>query len=233
MVKAAPKPVAERSVPARFIYVAGCDGTGKSTQASLLMSRLREENVPATRRWLRFPFLSCLPLLAYARWRGFSWYEDGGDHCHGYWSFRRSWLLRTLFPRLLWLDAALATLLKVWVPISFGKVIVCERFVLDMLVDLALAFGQPVLGSSTAANLFLSLLPSRSLVFVLDLEAEIIRERRPDLRSDRLLESRLAAYRQLAAQLTLPVLSSQIPPEHLCQTIWQTVFPTSQQRQKS
>jgi hypothetical protein len=163
-------------------------------------------------------------MLAYARWRGFSWHEDVGNSRHGYWDFRPSWLLRTLFPWTLWLDAFLATISKVHLSLWRGKTIVCERFVLDMLVDLSLALDRPVLSSWLVAKLFLFLMPAGAHTFVLDLEAEVIRKRRPDLRSDRRLESRLAAFRQLSAELSLPRLSSQVSPDELSQSIWQTLI---------
>src|SRR5690606_9788348 len=113
----------------RFIYITGCDGTGKTTQANLLLKHLEAAGGRPRHLWLRFPFFLTLPLLVYARLRGFSWYEEHDGVRQGYWNFRRSWVLRTLFPWVLLVDATLAAVVKVHLPLWMGRTIVCERFV--------------------------------------------------------------------------------------------------------
>ena len=105
----ASRQVVKGTAARRFIYITGCDGTGKSTQARLLLAQLKASGIKARHLWLRYPFFLSLPLLAYARLRGYSWREKTGDMEYSYWDFHRSWLMRTIFPWALLLDAALAT----------------------------------------------------------------------------------------------------------------------------
>jgi len=91
-----------------MVYITGCDGSGKTTQAALLIARLAAEERKPLRLWLRFPFRFSLILLLYARLRGLSWSETHGPVRHGYWNFQSDPLMRRLFPAVLWLDAALA-----------------------------------------------------------------------------------------------------------------------------
>jgi hypothetical protein len=207
----------------RFIYIAGADGTGKSTQAELLAKRLKSRGVHCRRLWLRFPFFSSLPLLAYARWKGFSWYEENGQARHGYWNFKNSWILRLFLPWMLLLDAALAAFFRIYVPLLMGTTIVCERFVLDMLVDLAVAFRDQYIFQHLSSRLYLRLLPHKTTIFVLDLDAETIQERRADLRLDRSLASKVAMFRQMATVYSLPILSSKMPIPEQSQRIWEAV----------
>ena len=197
----------------RFIYLAGADGTGKTTRARLLIEGLQARGIRCRRLWLRFPFFLSVPLLAYARWRGHSWYEVHEDVRHGYWDFAGSWLMRNLFPWILLLDAAMAALLRLYLPLWLGATIVCERFVLDMLADLAVGLGDPTLHRRVPGKLYLRLLPDSSEIVILDLDAGTARQRRPDLQSDWRLEARLKAYRRLAADLSLPCVSSAGPLE--------------------
>lgn len=203
----------------RLIYITGADGTGKSTQARLLIQHLQGRGIRCRHLWLRLPCFFSLPLLAYARWRGYSWHKvtDGVDH--GYWDFRSSWGLRTLLPWVLLLDAALAAVGKVYIPLWLGKTIVCERFVLDMLIDLTIAFDDCRLHHRLPGRLYPRLIPRDATIIVLDLDAETIRERRADLRPDRRLEARLSAFRRLSADWSLPVLSSRMPVAELGQRI--------------
>jgi hypothetical protein len=210
-----------------FIYVTGCDGAGKTTQANLLQQRLEAEGVPVRRLWLRFPFFFSLPLLAYARWRGLSWHEQDGGASHGYWDFRRSRLLRLLLPWTLLIDASLAGLFKIYLPLWRGETVVCERYILDMLVDLGVAFDEADLARRLPGALYLRLLPRDAQMFILDSDAAALRQRRPDLSADRNLEAKLAAFRQLARVASLPLLPASQPAGELNESIWQRLtIPT-------
>jgi thymidylate kinase len=207
----------------QIIYITGVDGTGKSTQAELLAERLKGSGVRCRQLWLRFPFFLSLPLLAYARWKGLSWYEENGQVRHGYWNFRESWLLRSFLPWMLLLDAALAAFGRIYIPLLMGITVVCERFVLDILVDLAVAFRDQDIFQRFSSKLFLKLLPHNTTIFVLDLDVETIQERRTDLRLDRSLASKVAMFRQMTKDYSLSMLSSQMPIPEQSQLIWEAV----------
>ena len=198
-----------------FFYLCGCDGTGKSTQSKRLLAHLEAQGRPPTHLWLRFPFLLSLPLLAYARFRGMSWHEEHDGVRHGYWDFRSSWLLRHLLPCTLLCDAAWAALRKIYLPLWKGETIVCERFVFDMLVDLAVAFDDATLHQRLPGRLYRYLLPKDSKVVVLDLDGQTIRQRRADLQSDKRLDRRLKMFRTLSNDLSLTLLSNKRPIEEV------------------
>jgi hypothetical protein len=199
----------------RFIYITGCDGTGKSTQARLLVEQLRNKGLNVKHIWLRFPFIFSLPMLFYARLRGFSWFEETDNVKHGYWDFRRSWFLCKVFPWVLLADATLAALWHIYLPLWAGSSIVCERFVLDMLVDLSIACGNSSICRSTLGNFFINLIPLEADVFVLDLDESSIRSRRMDLRYDHKLVERLEAYHYLTAHCDFVQISSLPSVEHV------------------
>ena len=206
MVTTHPGTVAENK--GVFVYITGCDGTGKSTQARLMLEHYRAQGIEPDHLWLRFPFFLTLPLLVYARLRGLSWYEERNGVKQGYWDFRRSWLLRTLLPWVLLIDATGAAMFKVFRPLRRGKTIVCERFVFDMIVDLSLALGDPDFHRKLPGRLFLRLLPKGAHCTILTLDVDTLRQRRSDLEVDRLLSKRLDGFQRLAEDLNLPVLSS-------------------------
>ena len=206
-----------------FIYLSGCDGTGKSTQVELLLKWLAARHMRPYHLWLRYPYLLSLLLLAYARRRGYSWSEQTGQVRHGYWDFRPSWLLRACLPWSLLLDALLISLFKVYVPLWLGRTIVCERFVWDALVDLAVAMNDCNLYRRLPGRLYHYLIPPQAMVIILDLDAATIRERRADLRLDKRLETRLDMFRCLARERSLPVLSSRLPIRELSQRIQEMV----------
>lgn len=204
----------------QFIYITGCDGTGKTTQARLLLKQLKAKGVKVRHLWLRYPFFLSIPLLFYARLRGYSWREVQGGVRQSYWDFQSSWVMCRVFPWVLLVDAALAALWKVFMPMWRGEIIVCERFVLDMLVDLNIACGNNDLHRNLPGSLFLGLIPKSARVIILDLTAETARERRTDLLWDRRLEDRFLAYRILSKDLHLSIISSLLPAREVSTLIY-------------
>jgi thymidylate kinase len=207
-----------------FIYLCGCDGTGKSTQAKKLLAHLQNIGLKPHHLWLRFSFFFSLPLLVYARWHGLSWFEEINGLKYGYWDFGRSRLLQLFLPWTLFFDAALAAVVKIYLPLGLGQTVVCERFVLDMLADLMVAFNDPNLHRRLPGRLYPYLLPRQAAMVMLDLDAATIRARRPDLQADRRLEARLEAFRRLAADQKLTLVSSQLSVTAVEQSIWAIVW---------
>lgn len=206
-----------------FIYVTGCDGTGKSTQSQALLTLLAQNGYRARLLWRRFPFFFSIPLLAYARLGGFSWYESTAGYRQGYWDFSKSWLLRVFFPWAYLLDAWLASILFVAIPMRMGVSLVCERYVLDMAIDLAVALRQEHFLAGLPARWMLALLPAHASVFLLDLDVETLLLRRPALAHDRNLGMKLHLYRRLAELQGFPLLSGREFAEMLTCHIWQQV----------
>jgi thymidylate kinase len=208
MVGAFENPMSVLSHKPNFIYISGCDGTGKSTQVQLLLAQMRANGAKVRPLWLRYPFFICTPLLVYARLQHYSWVEVNGSYKQGYWDFHNSWLMRRIFPWLLLFDTFLASLIKVTLPLKLGWTIVCERYILDILVDLAVATQELDLWDHLPGKLFLRLIPKNSRIFILDLDSETIKQRREDLQFDRYLERRLHAFRNFSAYLGIVQISN-------------------------
>jgi hypothetical protein len=187
------------------------------------MARLARDGVRQRRVWLRYPFLLSVPLLAYARWRGHSWHEEIGDVRYGYWAFDRSRLIKTVLPWTMLADATIAACRRIYWPLWRGYTIVCERFVLDMLVDLAVGLGDAAFHTRLPGRLYPHLIPREGVVICLDLDVAAICARRPELAQDRCLAARLALYRRLAADRGLVSLSSALPVQRVSQQIADTV----------
>ncbi len=193
----------------RCIHLAGADGTGKTTQARLILALLCKQGIRARYAWLRFPRLFCTPFLIYARLRGYS-HQEVVDGCrYGMWDFRASWLMANVFPWALLLDAFLIAMVRIYIPLWLGYTPVCDRFVVDILTDLVTGLGDLRFDERIPGRLFLALLPRDSAVAVLDLAPNIAQQRCPELKGDRSQPLRRAVYLDIARRHGIAVISTE------------------------
>ncbi|KPL79812.1 nucleoside/nucleotide kinase family protein [Herpetosiphon geysericola] len=202
-----------------MIYITGSDGAGKTTQVRQVIDQLTAQGLPVAHRWLRFPFRLSTLFLVYARLRGLSWYESHPHGQHGYWDFRSSWIMKHLFPILLWLDALSVAIQSLYWPIATGKVIVCERFVVDMLADLMVATQDFDLLNRWYARWYIRLIPAGAVILLLDGDPTCIRQRRKDLVYDRVLPERIRAFQIIATHFGWPLIAGDQSIAAIHQTI--------------
>lgn len=182
------------------IHFAGVDGSGKSTQARRIRDLSEGFGVPVTSVWLRFPRLLSAPLLLYARLRGFSHTENIDGTRHGYWRFQDSWLLTRIYPWLLLADAWLYAVCLVYLPLLWGRRVICDRFVVDTLVDLMTGLDDDRLDEGLLGRCFLAILPARTCVIVMTVDRAAAIGRSAELATDRTWARRREIYLGIASR---------------------------------
>ncbi|HHV34609.1 MAG TPA: hypothetical protein GXX59_03405 [Syntrophomonadaceae bacterium] len=206
----------------KLICIIGPDGTGKTTQANLLVDYLRQQSIDCEYKWLRFHHFFSLPVLAVARLMGLSRVEtlESGKKI-GYHEFHRSRLISTVYPCVLFIDTLFFMTLKVTIPIKlFGKTIVCDRFIYDTLVDLAISTG---LNDSRVIKWYLLLIPHNCQIFMLYGDIATLRSRRDDVQFDKVLHKKVVIYGIISRKYSIPTLDSSLPVERI-QNIIQKVL---------
>ncbi len=178
----------------RLIVLSGPDGSGKSTHARALLEDLRHRGIRAVYRRLRFPFLTTVPLLLYARLRGWSNRVRQGGYVIQAHAFGPSSLLRTWYPFTILMDLFLASLILVRLPLAFGRTVVCDRFILDTLVDAASSCERMDMVASPWLRLSSTLAPPRTTTILLTASASTLQRRRPELSIDPAFAMRSALY---------------------------------------
>jgi thymidylate kinase len=191
----------------RVVYLSGIDGTGKTTQAELLVASFRASGIAARYVWLRFPQYLSLPVLGLSRLLGVTRYRTLNGQRVGHWEFGRArWLARLL----LWaqvVDARIAAARRIEPLLAAGVTVVVDRFVYDIVVDIASAADEPSLLDGRAARRLLQLVDPASAI-LLDAPVDIIRRRRRDLEDDDSLGARADLYRRLAARLGVQTIDA-------------------------
>jgi thymidylate kinase len=184
----------------RLIVLSGLDGSGKSTHVAWISAALARQGEPYRIVWLRWVILTSLPLLAYGRLRGYSrrHYNPRSQTTIVEPLYHRSRVMRSLWPRLFALDIALAAWWRVLRPLRRGETVVCDRYVHDVIVDIAAILKNDTLVHARLASRLLALVPPDARTVLIDVEPEIAFARKHDVLDRPYLERRRPLYLELA-----------------------------------
>lgn len=192
----------------KLICIIGVDGVGKTTHAQKLVGRLESDGVRCKYTWFRFYHFLSLLLLAYCRLVNLTVYEYKNGYKIGHQEFYRSKIVSFLYPLILFIDMLPMYFIKIFIPLRLGYTVICDRFVYDTLVDFMIALDDFKIHKKAIGKLYLMLIPTNTKTIILDLNEEIIRERREDLMDDQSLKMRRRAYHQIAKDFCVPILEN-------------------------
>lgn len=178
-----------------FICIMGIDGVGKTAHANLILQYLSNRGIRSKYLWGRCYHCISLPLFAFSRLAGYTYSPsiEGKQICTNH-EFYRSNTLSSICPWLLWLDMVIFTIIKIQIPMYLGKTIVCDRFIYDSLIDIAISTRDQEIYKKFVCGLFLDLIPKNAQFIMLDLEKPTILSRRPEIMYDTTFDDRYKLY---------------------------------------
>lgn len=189
-----------------FICITGIDGVGKTTHVNLILEYLREKGIKCQYKWLRFHHFFSLPLLAFCRIVGYTRLSTlGGSQKCSYHEFYKSKYISVVYPWILFFDTSILTIINVYIPMFFGTSIVCDRFVYDTLIDIAVATKDHEIYKKTIGKLFVKLIPKNAHFVMLALDKSLIFSRRPELKEDLTFDERYTLYEDLSFEFNIDV----------------------------
>jgi len=188
-----------------LICFAGLDGSGKTTHAKSLCDYLSKQGYSYRYSWVVIrPVLFSYFLYAFTWFLRYWQKEQTGDESEINPLGRAPKNIRkALEPFLVYsifLDFQINVLVKIRIPLSFGKIVISDRCVYDFMVSLMTSS----LLTKLLIKLFLQATPTSNLTFVLDAPEELLVSRRPI--SIDYFRSNRQKYLLLARLLNLPVL---------------------------
>ena len=153
-----------------MIYFTGCDGTGKTTHAKLVLHYLTKIGIKAVYTNVKIHHvLSYILLTLWLRYNNSVILYIGSKAIH---RARTAWLLLEL------LSIIPALLFRVFIYMALGYIIVCDRYVVDTITTLSLFLNYKALLHSSIAIAFIKLVPKQSLVIFLDADTNTILNRK-------------------------------------------------------
>jgi thymidylate kinase len=206
----------------RLISFSGIDGSGKTTQVKLLANQLKQNGVETLKMWSRWRPLLSLPLLQVLGRTGQVQVHKADFLSIVEFRNPKNEAIASLWCFATQLENLLKTSLKVFLPLTLGRTIICDRYALDMLVD-----GISDLHDSPSkvrlGFKLLELLPRPDQAFLIDIDAEAAYGRKPDLPSVSYNVKRVRLYLDLCRQAGVKVLDGRRSPDAIHRDVWRLV----------
>lgn len=184
-------------------YIAGSDGSGKTTHLNKLINK--SSNFKHV--WIRSPKIFSKPLMFFCRIVGLTKYYIVDGIKYGSHDFYKSSFVSFVFPFLQLIDFKIK-----WIfcklSIKPNQIIFFDRFCLDTLVDLMIDTRNMTLHETYVGKKFIEMLPQNCKVIILEVDEETIRNRKKDTLYDKNLSLKIEAYNILAKSLKLKKINN-------------------------
>ena len=191
--------------PSFLICFTGVDGSGKTTHAKYLWKSLQHKGYSSNYTWAGSKPVFSYLFLGITRMLGYWKTVKKGDWMDPLEKAPRKVRegLGVLYRLLLYIDFEITTSIKIRIPLSSGKIVICDRYVYDLIMELMLSN----LYTTKYGKLLLRTIPSPKKVFFADAQLDLIIQRRPDSNQQRVLAKR-NIYRKLAQALGFRIIDT-------------------------
>jgi len=194
----------------KIYYLCGPDGSGKTSYIEEIERKLISQDLVTRHIWIRSPKIFSKPLMAYCRLVGLTKYKIIDGVKYGKHEFYRSKFVSYLFPILQLIDFKIKWLME-QKKIRKDEIILFDRFSLDTLVDLMVDTNRMDLHASRIGRAFIRLLPQNTFTMFMNVDEQIIRQRKKDTLYDEHLDVKIKAYKILATSLNLQLIDNNRP----------------------
>jgi thymidylate kinase len=215
-----------------LIALCGIDGTGKSTQASLLRDRFQTSGRSAEVLWCRWdpllarPAVRLLDRLSRRPKTGPAVADANEKNDDSRRALKRrllaSSLVRRLWTGLMVLDYGLQVAPKLIRARRRAEVVIVDRYRHDVLIDLS-AGGELV----PTPGVLRWLLPDPDLIVVLDVDEQVALARKPDSPDLTYLAQRRQLYRELAQGSTAILVDASKSTEVVSESVFDAIVNNS------
>jgi hypothetical protein len=205
----------------QFLIVSGIDGCGKTTVIRELRNRLAQEGFRTRYEWLRYNHRLVRPVHGLSRLLGLSrrYCVDGQTVWRH--EFHRSRWFSSFYIRLTWLDVWLGRLLLATRLLRHRPdVVVCDRWVPDILVDLAVDTRRRDLLNGKWRVRFTRVLPPATRQYLVVRDSDLVLRSRPEVVRDLSHSFRRRLYRRLEQNADIAVVRNNGTIAAAVESIW-------------
>lgn len=193
-----------------YLVISGIDGSGKTTVIEKIREHFTNNNINSFYIWLRFNHYFCKGMHALARvfqlsvkkpsYRGEAWFHE----------FYRSKLFCAVYIRMTYLDTIIGCLkLRFWLfRKGVAEYVICDRWVPDVLVDLAVKTHCDDLLDTVWYHRLMHLMPADAQLFLIVRDSSQLLECREENREDPDFAFRERIYNKLQEKPEIHVIDN-------------------------
>ncbi len=164
-----------------LICFTGIDGSGKTTLSKYLGEYLNTINLPNNYLWWfeaenSSIFRKFLRFVAFGNER-----HKKNNSIKQREHIKKNFFLSNISQILILFDYFSQSILKVRIPIFFGKTVICDRYIYDVIVSFAVQFNYSEKNFEKKLNTIIAIFPVPDLVFLLDVPEKISFSRKDDV----------------------------------------------------
>jgi len=192
-----------------FICFTGIDGGGKTTHARRLVAFLENQGIQSSYIRNRFQPVILKPFIKTGKalfLRNKDMFKDYAEYYTAKKGLFQSRVVSSLFENAILFEYLLHALLKVRLPLMLGKNVVCDRYVYDTVVGLAVDLGYSNQKVKRILQRLWHLLPKPDLVFLIDLTEDIAYRRKGDTPSVDFLKYQRQIYLAIGKEYGMVIL---------------------------
>ena len=195
-----------------FLYLAGPDGSGKTTHMESVVKQFQSQNIVLKHIWIRSPKILSKPLMVYCRLAGLTRYKLINGLKVGKHEFYKSNTISQIFPYIQLFDMMITNFILLKIPMLFKKRnIIFDRFALDTLADLMVDTKRYNLHETWVGKKFITMIPENTKIIILDIDEKTARKRKNDVEHDPLLLDKIQVYQILAKDLQIKTINNNKP----------------------
>ena len=197
----------------QFICFIGIDGSGKTSQAKMLMKTLRQMGIKCKYVWGRWtpfmlkPFEIALNRI-YFKGKKID-YNNYNEYVKEKQRLIQNYKLALIWENLVLFDYFIQFFIKIKLPLLLGITVICDRYIYDTLIDIIVDFkfsGKEI--KRMLQSRLLSLFPKPNLTFLLDVPERIACQRKRDLRLMNYISKRRKTYLHLSQTFQAVIVSN-------------------------
>ena len=196
-----------------LICFTGMDGTGKTTQAKNLVSALNANGINCSYVWNTYqPFIT-KPFLTIAKalfFRGKDAFQNYTEYTGTKRSLFKNKFLAKAYEYLVLFDYLCRSFIEIRVPLIFGRSVVSDRYIYDVVANLAVDLGYSDEASGSLLSKLSHLLPKPNITFLIDMSEEACYPRKNDIPSIEHLKWRRKIYLSIGKEVGTNMLDGSV-----------------------
>lgn len=193
----------------KFICIIGIDASGKTTLAKGLVNKLNQKGIRAKHVWGGYECYVLRPLVYIGEklfLHGSDPFEDYSHYHNTIQKTAENSIISNLYRNLTLIEYLFQIFFKIQIPLLLGKAIVSDRYVYDIIINLAVNLGYSDEELKRHLKRFMRICPKPNLVIFINTPPEVAFKRKNDIPSLKYLELREKFYLSIADEYNVMVL---------------------------